>query len=42
MALVIGVNGSPRKGGKRKKKREPDFPLDCRGAFEIGNDLVES
>jgi multimeric flavodoxin WrbA len=28
--------------GDRKKKRELDFPLDCRGAFEMGSDLVES
>jgi multimeric flavodoxin WrbA len=29
-------------GEDRKKKRELDFPLDCRGAFEMGSDLVKS
>lgn len=28
-------------GVDRKKKRELDFPLDCRGAFEMGGDLVK-
>jgi multimeric flavodoxin WrbA len=30
------------KEADRKKKREQDFPLDCRGAFEMGSDLVKS
>jgi hypothetical protein len=27
--------------GDRKKKRELDSQLDCRGAFEMGSDLVK-